>query len=104
MSYILYYSNYCEHSKNIISSLSKSEVKNKIHFICIDKREIRNNETYILLENGQSVILPSKIKKVPALLLLNENNNLVLLHVFSGGIEHTYRLIWYVVFMSVDID
>ena len=73
MSYILYYSNYCEHSKNIISSLSKSKIKDNIHFICIDKREMRNNEAHILLENGQSVILPSKIKKVPALLLLDES-------------------------------
>lgn len=72
MSCILYYSNLCEHSKKILTFLSRSKLKDEIHFICIDKREIKNNECHIILENGQSVILPSKITKVPALLLLND--------------------------------
>ena len=72
MSSILYYSNYCNHSKKILGYLSKTKLKDQIHFICIDKREIKNGECNIILENGQSVILPKKVTKVPALLLLNE--------------------------------
>ena len=38
MSCILYYSNYCEKCKNILRLVGKSELKDDIHFICIDKR------------------------------------------------------------------
>ena len=73
MSCILYYSKYCEVSKKYLQLLSKSDVQKDIHFICIDKRvKDSNNKTYIILENGQKIILPENITKVPALLLLNQ--------------------------------
>ena len=73
MSKVLYYSNYCKNSSEIIKILSKSNVKKEIHFICIDKRYQKNNNTYLILENNDSIILPSTITAVPALLLLNED-------------------------------
>jgi len=73
MSCILYYSKYCEISKKYLQILSKSNLQNDIHFICIDKRvKDSNNKTYIVLENGQKIILPDNITRVPALLLLNQ--------------------------------
>jgi len=72
MSCILYYSKYCEVSNKYLQLLSKSDVKKDIHFICIDKRMKDGNKTYIILENGQKIILPENITKVPALLLLNQ--------------------------------
>jgi hypothetical protein len=73
MSCILYYSKYCEVSKKYLQLLSKSDIQRDIHFICIDKRvKDSNNKTYIILENGQKIILPENITKVPALLLLNQ--------------------------------
>lgn len=73
MSCILYYSKYCEVCKKYLQLLSKSDVQRDIHFICIDKRiKDSNNKTYIILENGQKIILPENITKVPALLLLNQ--------------------------------
>jgi hypothetical protein len=73
MSCILYYSKYCEVSKKYLQILSKSNIQNDIHFICIDKRvKDANNKTYIILENGQKIILPENVTKVPALLLLNQ--------------------------------
>jgi len=71
MSCILYYSKYCEVCKKYLQLLSKSDVQKDIHFICIDKRvKDSNNKTYIILENGQKIILPENVTKVPALLLL----------------------------------
>ena len=59
MSCILYHSKYCEVSKKYIQILSKSQSQTDIHFICIDKRiKDENNKTYIILENGQKIILP----------------------------------------------
>jgi hypothetical protein len=73
MSCILYYSKYCDICKKYLQLLSKSNSQKDIHFICIDKRvKDANNKTYIILENGQQIILPENITKVPALLLLNQ--------------------------------
>ena len=73
MSCILYYSKYCEVCKKYLQVLSKSDIQKDIHFICIDKRvKDSNNKTFIILENGQKIILPENVTKVPALLLLNQ--------------------------------
>ncbi len=73
MSYILYYSKYCEVSKKYLQILSKSNVQKDIHFICIDRRvKDSNNKTYIILDNEEKIILPDNITRVPALLLLNQ--------------------------------
>jgi hypothetical protein len=73
MSSILYYSNYCEHSKKLLQTLSKANITGDIHFICIDKRTKDNNgKMYIILENGQKIIMPENVNRVPALLLLNK--------------------------------
>ena len=73
MSCILYYSKYCEVSKKYLQVLSKSNMQKDIHFICIDKRiKDSNNKTFIILENGQKIILPENVTRVPALLLLTQ--------------------------------
>jgi hypothetical protein len=51
-----------------------------MHFINIDKRCKKNGATYIILENGQEILLPPTVSKVPALLLLNKGH-----HVLFGG-------------------
>jgi hypothetical protein len=79
MSCILYYSNYCENCKALIQNISKwNDAKNDMHFINIDKRVKKNNgATYIILENGQELLLPPTITKVPALLLLNKSHHVL---------------------------
>jgi hypothetical protein len=73
MSSILYYSNFCEHSKKLLQTLSKTQVSKEIHFICIDKRERdQNGKIFIVLENGQKILMPENVSKVPALLLLTQ--------------------------------
>lgn len=74
MSSILYYSNHCNHCKNMLTLLSRSEVKKDIHFLCIDKRIKKNGTIYIVLENGQEIMMPSVIRSVPSMLLLNRGN------------------------------
>ena len=75
---VFYYSEYCEHSKKILHMLAKSQIRDTINFISIDKRNTKqDNKTYILLENGTEIILPSNITKVPALLLLNKGHNVI---------------------------
>ena len=73
MSSILYYSNFCEHSKKLLQSVSKTQLGKDIHFMCIDKRVSEGGKTYIVLETGQKIVLPENVAKVPALLLLTNN-------------------------------
>ena len=78
MNSILYYSNYCNHCKELIYKLSKLEKKDDMHFICIDKREKQENgQMNIILSNGLKIILPPNIIEVPSLLLLNRGNRLI---------------------------
>ena len=78
MNSILYYSNFCSHSKELLYNLSKLKDRDNIHFICIDKRENgANGITNIVLSNGQRIILPPNITEVPSLLLLNRGNRII---------------------------
>ena len=76
---ILYYSNFCKHSQKIIQNLSKTNLVEKVNFICIDKRtrDPKNNQVYIVLENGTRVIMPPNIHSVPALLLVKQNYRVI---------------------------
>ena len=72
MSSILYYSNFCQHSKTLLQNIGNSNVTKDVHFICIDKRVKEGNKLFIVLENGQKIVMPENVNRVPALLLLNK--------------------------------
>ena len=73
MSCILYYSNYCKVCQNYLKIISNAGFQSDIHFICIDKRTKNEaGKTFIVLENGQKIVLPENITRVPALLLLQK--------------------------------
>jgi hypothetical protein len=79
MSSILYYSNYCKNSKTLIQNISRTKLKEELHYCCIDNRVTKSNGiTYIILDNRQELILPPTITKVPALLLLNKGHQVIL--------------------------
>lgn len=78
MSCILYYSNFCEPSKKLLQTVSKTQNVNNIHFVCIDKRvKDSSGKIYIILQTGQKLIMPENVTRVPALLLLNQNYKVV---------------------------
>lgn len=78
MSCILYYSNFCEPSKKLLQTVTKTQNTNNIHFVCIDKRvKDSNGKIYIVLQNGQKLIMPENVTRVPALLLLNQNYKVI---------------------------
>ena len=76
MSEILYYSKNCNNCNTLIQKISKSRIKDNIHFICIDNRKIKQNRIFIILENNQEIMLPPSVDKVPALLLINNNQTI----------------------------
>ena len=77
---VLYYSNYCKHSQKLVQTLVKGNLSDKISFICIDKRffDKKTNQTKISTENGLTTVLPPNVHSVPALLLVNQNYQLLL--------------------------
>lgn len=78
MSSILYYSNFCEPSKKLLQTVSKTGNVNSIHFVCIDKRvKEPNGKIYIVLQTGQKLLMPENVTRVPALLLLNQNYKVI---------------------------
>jgi len=87
MSSVLYYSNLCENCTKLLGILSKTEFKRQIHFICIDKRVTEGSNTYVILENSKKILLPKLVTKLPALLILSDNNTFlygdeILLHFY----------------------
>ena len=78
MSSILYYSNFCNPSKKLLQTIGKTQNTNEMHFICIDKR-IKDNsgKVFIVLQNGQKIVMPANVTQVPALLLLNQNYKVI---------------------------
>ena len=78
MSSIIYYSNHCDKSKAVLTTLSKSRVQDDIHFLCIDKRvKSGTGSWHILTETGEKVLLPPQVNRVPALLLLNKGHQVL---------------------------
>ena len=78
MKYILFYSNFCKHSKELLIQISKSiSIKNEINFICIDKRVEENGSYYSMLENGKKILIPNSIVVVPSMILLNYGNKII---------------------------
>jgi hypothetical protein len=78
MGSVLYYSNYCQNSKELLQILSKTKLKEDIHYFCIDNRVRKpNGMIYIVLANNQEIILPPNVTKVPALMLINKNHQVI---------------------------
>jgi len=78
MGSVLYYSIFCKHCNELITNLSRTKSNKDIHFVCIDKREKHVDGTvHIILDNGQKLLLPPNIRKVPAILLLHHGNRVL---------------------------
>lgn len=76
---ILYYSNYCKHSKEILSFVVKHDLVKSLNCICVDKRKIdpQSGQIQITLENGTSVLMPPNVHSVPTLMLVKENYRVI---------------------------
>ena len=57
----------------MLQNIGNSNITKDVHFICIDKRVKEGNKLFIVLENGQKIVMPESVTKVPALLLLSDN-------------------------------
>ena len=76
---ILYYSNYCKHSSKLIQLLAKNNLTDKINCICIDKRrrDPKNGQIVVLLDDGRQAILPPNVNSVPSLLMIKQHYRVI---------------------------
>ena len=78
MTSVLYYSNFCENSKEVIRLITSSNKQHEIYFVCIDKRITKGSVTKIMLsDNKTTMVLPPDVTKVPSLLLLNDSHKVL---------------------------
>jgi hypothetical protein len=86
---ILYYSNYCKHSKAILDYLVKNDLVESLNCICIDQRKVdqQKGQIHVTLENGSTVLLPPNVYSVPSLLLVKENYKCVV----GNEIKNVYK-------------
>ena len=76
---IFYYSNFCPHSQRVLKFLVRANLTTEIAFVCIDKRgnDPNTNQMYIIMENGDRVLMPPNIHSVPAILMIKSNYKVI---------------------------
>ena len=67
--HILYYSSFCKHSNKLLPYLQQNDLGSNLEFVCIDKRFVKDNVTYVL-SNQQALPLPPMINSVPTLCIM----------------------------------
>lgn len=80
---ILYYSNYCKHSKTVLDFLVKRDLVKQLNCLCVDRRTTnpQTGQMQLILENGNTVTMPPNIHSVPSLLLVKENYRCIMGHI-----------------------
>jgi hypothetical protein len=80
MSNILYYLPNCEYCKNLLNYIqNKVDIRNKIHFIDVTNRVKHGDKVYVILNNNNKFLIPSNVKNVPCLILIESSTNSVCL-------------------------
>lgn len=76
---IFYYSNYCQHSQKVFQFLVRANLTTNINCICIDKRgrDTKTNQVYIVMPNGDKILMPPNINSVPALMMMKQNYSVI---------------------------
>jgi len=90
MKYVLFYSNRCEHCRAVLAQLSKLKVSEDTSFVCIDSRKTVSGKSVAILGNGKQVPLPPNLTSVPALLMLEKNNALIVGDAVKAHLEREY--------------
>tara|TARA_Y100000389_G_scaffold203265_1_gene251152 strand:+ start:32192 stop:32800 length:609 start_codon:yes stop_codon:yes gene_type:complete len=67
VKHLLFYSEYCTHSKELLSKLKQKNLLDKMVLINIDNRYVKNNLTYLIIDNKETMPLPPMITCVPTM-------------------------------------
>lgn len=67
---LLFFSEYCVHSKELLTSLKQKNLLDDVHLICIDNRFVKENVMHVYMNISQTMALPPMITCVPTLCIL----------------------------------
>lgn len=70
VKHLLFFSDLCAHSKELLTTLKQKNIFDKVQLICVDNRYIENNITHIYLNPQQTMPLPPMITCVPTLCIM----------------------------------
>lgn len=70
IKHLLFFSELCTHSKELLTSLKRKNILDKVQLICVDNRYVENNITHIYLNPQQTMPLPPMITCVPTLCIM----------------------------------
>lgn len=70
IKHLLFFSELCTHSKELLTSLKRKNLLDKVQLICVDNRYVENNITHIYLNPQQTMPLPPMITCVPTLCIM----------------------------------
>ena len=70
---LLFYSNFCQHCKQIVKEIKRSPVSNEIRYVCIDSSQVREK-------------LPNYINSVPSL-VVGETNQIFVGNQITGWLK-----------------
>lgn len=68
--HLLFFSEYCKHSRELLSNLKQKNHLESIELICIDNRYTKDNIIYININETNTMTLPPMINCVPTLCIL----------------------------------
>lgn len=76
---VLYYSNYCEHSKTVLQFISRHGLIEHMSCISVDKRvqDPVTYQLYIITEKGRQIPLPPIIHNVPSILCVKKHCTII---------------------------
>jgi hypothetical protein len=74
MPSIIYYSSKCNKCIELLNAIGDKKLENTMYF-SVDSRVVDGNKTYLILSNGQRVLLPVNVTSVPSLLDIDESTN-----------------------------
>lgn len=70
IKHLVFFSHYCKHSTSVLNQLNTKQLMDKVNLICIDNRYIKDNVTYVVVEENNHMALPPMIQSVPTMCIL----------------------------------
>ena len=70
IKHMLFFSDFCVHSRELLGTLKKNNHLGRIQLICIDNRYVKDNITILQVTDTQTMALPPMITRVPTLCIL----------------------------------
>lgn len=77
ISNIIYYSDKCEQSVELLNHLVTNKKIDHFYYICIDNQVVIDNKPYITFSNNMRLIKPNTITTTPSIMKMGNNYEII---------------------------